>query len=443
METLLRLIKSIIPKSLLHFFQPPYHYMFALLGALIYRFPSRSIPVVGITGTKGKSSTAELVNAILEEKGFKTALASTLRFKIGELSEPNLFKMTVPGYFFVQKFLRKAVNDNCTYVILEMTSEAVKQFRHKFVYLDALIFTNLSPEHIEAHGSFEEYKKAKLKLVYSLAHSPKKKRTIVANVDDEHGKDFLDTCVEHIEQKVPYSLRDAAPHTVHKNGISLMFENILITSPLNGTFNLYNILAAASFSRSIGIDTKAIKRGIEKITIIPGRVEHISEGQSFDVIVDYAHTPDSLTKLYQTFRGRSKICVLGNTGGGRDKWKRPLMGSIADRYCKTIILTNEDPYDEDPKTIVDEMARGIKKHRPRIIMDRRKAIAEALKEAKKNDVVLITGKGTDPFIMGKKGGKEPWSDADVAREELRVILAARSPHNPPVRIPQVRQDESI
>ena len=418
LESVLRTIEKYIPRPLYEFFQPVYHYMLAFVGALRYRFPSRYLYVVAVTGTKGKTSTAELINAILEEAGYKTALLSTLRFKVGERSKRNLFKMTVPGRFFLERFLRNAVRARCTHAILEMTSEGVKLFRHKFIYLDALIFTNLSPEHIEAHGSFEAYKKAKLSLAKYLAHSGKKKRTIIANIDDEHGKDFLDI---NVEQRVPYSLADVTPYTVRKIGISLTFENTLITSPLNGTFNLYNILAASSFAKSIGIDTAVIKRGIEKVIMIPGRVELINEGQNFDVIVDYAHTPDSLEKLYQTFRGRKKICILGNTGGGRDRWKRPLMGGVAERYCNTIILTNEDPYDEDPRAIVDEMARGMKKHSPRIIMDRRKAIAEALKEAKENDVVLITGKGTDPYIMGAKGNKEPWSDSQVARKELKLL----------------------
>ena len=418
LESVLRTIEKFIPRPLYEFFQPVYHYVLAFTGALRYRFPSKDICVIAVTGTKGKTSTAEFINAILEEAGYKTALLSTLRFKIGEKSKRNLFKMAMPGRFFLQRFLREAVRARCTHIILEMTSEGVKQFRHKFIYLDALIFTNLSPEHIEAHGSFEKYKKAKLKLAYSLATSPKNKRAIIANIDDEHGKDFLDI---DVEQKIPYSLADVTPYTVHESSISLTFENTLITSPLIGTFNLYNILAAATFAKCIGIDIKVIKRGIEKITMIPGRVERVNEGQNFDVIIDYAHTADSLEKLYQAFRGRNKVCILGNTGGGRDRWKRPLMGGVADQYCNTIILTNEDPYDEDPRAIVDEMARGMKKHSPRIIMDRRKAMAEAFKEARKNDVVLITGKGTDPFIMGAKRSKEPWSDSQVAREELKLL----------------------
>ena len=157
-ERLLRFIKKFIPKPLFTFGQPFYHRLLALAAAIVYRFPSRHLTVVAVTGTKGKSSVVEIVNALLEEAGFKTAVLGTVRFKIGDESTPNKYKMTMPGRFFVQSFLRRAVDAGCTHAVIEMTSEGAKQFRHKFIELDALIFTNLTPEHIESHGSFENYK---------------------------------------------------------------------------------------------------------------------------------------------------------------------------------------------------------------------------------------------------------------------------------------------
>jgi len=157
---------------------------------------------------------------------------------------------------------------------------------------------------------------------------------------------------------------------------------------------------------------------VESILTIPGRVEKIECPNNISVIVDYAHTPDSLEKLYQLFKNSRIIGVLGGTGGGRDAWKRAEMGRLADKYCAEIILTNEDPYDEDPRKIVEDVAAGIKTKTPTIIMDRRQAIAEALKRARSGDAILITGKGTDPYIMGPKGSKIPWSDAEVAGEEI-------------------------
>src|SRR3989344_8408316 len=184
-------IKKLIPESAFTFLQPVYHYILSLTGALIYGFPSRKIFVVGITGTKGKTSTAELVNVMLEEAGFKTALLGTLRFKIGETSEMNKQKMTMPGRFFVQQFLKRAVKEKCDYVIVEMTSQGVLQYRHKFVQLDALIFTNLSPEHIESHGSYENYIQAKLEIAKALEKSHKKRKFLIVNADDKEAPRFF------------------------------------------------------------------------------------------------------------------------------------------------------------------------------------------------------------------------------------------------------------
>ena len=198
-------------------------------------------------------------------------------------------------------------------------------------------------------------------------------------------------------------------------------KNTLIRSHLPGVFNLYNQLAASTFAISQNIDTSIIKKALEAFIHVRGRVEFVQK-EPFAVVVDYAHTPDSLEKFYGVFEGRRNICILGNTGGGRDTWKRPEMGRIAEKHCHHVILTNEDPYDEDPQNIVDEMAIGItNKSKLEIILDRRTAVATALKQAGPGDAVLITGKGTDPYIMGPRGAKEPWDDATVVREELTKL----------------------
>lgn len=423
MEKALFLAKKLIPKRVFKFFQPAYHYGLAFLGAVLYRFPAQKIKVVFITGTKGKSTTAEILNAILEQAGMKTAVAGTVRFKIGERSEPNRYKMTIPGRFFVQKFLRRAVRAKCDVAIIEMTSEGARQFRHKFIDLDALIFTNLALEHIESHGSYEKYREAKLSIAKALGKSAKREKIIVANVDDKEGQAFLD-CPKGVQKRLPYSLKDAEPFVLKENGLEFQFAGEKIVSHLRGKFNLYNIIGASTLARAWNISPEIIKSALEKFSGVRGRVESvkISDKQNFEVIVDYAHTPDSLKALYEAFPNRKKICVLGNTGGGRDKWKRPAMGKIADDYCDEIILTNEDPYDENPRAIIDEVAVGMKKHKPNIIMDRREAVATALRTAFPDSVVLITGKGTDPYIMEANGKKTPWDDAEVAREELTKLI---------------------
>jgi len=417
-DNILRKIKKYIPTKLFRAFQPMYHYSLALLSALIYRFPSRKISVIAITGTKGKTSTIEIINTILEEAGYKTALSSTLRFKIGAKSENNTYKMTLPGRFFLQKFLRKAVNAKCRYAIIEITSEAAKQFRHKFISLDALIFTNLSPEHIESHGSLENYINAKLQIAKSLEKSQKPKKILIANKDDAHSKKFLDI---NVDEKHSFSIKDANPYEIKKEGIEFTLDGQKVVSPLSGEFNLYNTLAATTFSKTQNISVETIKRAVENFRGIAGRMEKIDVGQDFTAIVDYAHTADSLEKVYEVFQTSRKVCVLGSTGGGRDKWKRPDIGAVASRHCSHIILTNEDPYDEDPEVIVKEIKKGITRPIVEVIMDRREAIAKALKLAKTGDAVIITGKGTDPYIMEADGKKTPWSDAEVTREELKKI----------------------
>ncbi|TAJ15189.1 UDP-N-acetylmuramyl-tripeptide synthetase [Patescibacteria group bacterium] len=416
-----KLLRIILPKSVFTFLINSYHFFVAVGSACWYGFPSNKMTVIAVTGTKGKSSVSEMVNAILEEAGFRTALANTIRFKIDTNSSPNLFKMTMPGRGYLQKFISKAKKADCTHVVLEITSEGARQFRHIGISLDALIFTNIAPEHIESHGSFDAYKKAKLKIGKALVTSKKRPRIMVANAEDELGKKFL---ALNVDTKIPFILKDAEPYQTYDDKISMTFGDVTFTVPFPGAFTVRNALASASLARTLGIEPKIIGRALQHMEPIRGRAESIDAGQSFRVLVDYAHTPDSLKALYEAFPKTRKVCVLGNTGGGRDTWKRKEMGAIADSYCDKVILTNEDPYDENPETIIAEMIPDMK-HPPTIIMDRRKAIQAALREATEESVVLITGKGTDPFIMEEGGKKTPWNDAEVAREEILTLIQTK------------------
>jgi UDP-N-acetylmuramoyl-L-alanyl-D-glutamate--2,6-diaminopimelate ligase len=438
METLLSLIRPLIPRVVFNATQPIYHWLLAWAGALVYGFPSRKLHVVGITGTKGKSSTTELLGAIFAEAGYKTAVASTIRFTINGHVEPNMFKMTMPGRFFMQRFLRKAVTAGATHAVIEMSSEGAKLFRHVAISMNGLVFLNLAPEHIESHGSFEKYRDAKVSLARKLANSHKPDRMLVVNGLDVASPFFVEAVHGKIPRVTTFTLHDAEPFTLSDKGLSMTFKGERIESPLRGTFSIENMLAAATYAAAQGVSPQTIARALSRTTEIPGRVQFIRaantnvkahaplRAQEFDVIVDYAHTPDSLTKLYEAFPNRHKVAVLGNTGGGRDTWKRPEMARIADELCDQIILTNEDPYDEDPREIVDEMAKAITRKPLEICMDRRQAIRKAIELARPGGVVLITGKGTDPYIMGKNGTKTPWSDARVAEEELIAFLSKKA-----------------
>lgn len=566
---ILNIIKKIIPKRAQDFLRPSYHFAMSYLAALWYRFPSNKMIVIGVTGTNGKSSTSELIARALEGGGFKVGLTSTLRFKVGEREWLNDKKMTMLGRFELQKLLREMADAGCRYAVIETSSEGVKQFRHKGINYDYAVFTNLTPEHIESHGSFEKYKRAKLDLfkhlekckrkrVYSIIeertkgnHSGKNltppaspacagrsfskrgtrenysvsssqadvseripllpfikggtqgdyygkeyiEKMIIVNGDDKHAKEFLNF---KADRKIIYGVmpppspplagretnftppdKEGIREGIEKNAHSI--ENVIATDVrldknrtyfkvqgidfelnLLGKFNIYNFLPAIIIGRHEGIELNEIKEIAKKIPGIPGRMEFIKEGQSFQIIVDYAYEPEALRKVYETLEfivapqkareGRDEelphshsriIHVLGSCGGGRDKARRAILGELAGRNADYIIITNEDPYDDDPLEIIEEVAKGAfstrqqskktikqKKEGREIsleeaeeycvlkILDRREAIKKALELATPGDLVLITGKGAEQAICVAHGEKIPWDDRKAVRELL-------------------------
>lgn len=416
-NAIVRILKKIVPEQIVQPLRPLYHRALSFFMALSYGFPARKLVVIGVTGTKGKSTVAEMLFSILRVAGYKTALISTIRFAIEDESEPNRYKMTLQGRGFAQAFMHKAIKAGCTHLVIELTSESVLQYRHWFLDLDGLIVTNIQREHIESHGSFENYVAAKRALVETLVRSPKRTRVLVSNEDIIESRLFLSAKVSH---SVGFSVKELSNVANDDRSVQFDYAGTHFSLPLPGTFNAMNALAAVKMGEEFGVVRSLSAQALSVLSPVRGRVEHIEEGQDFLAIVDYAHTPDSLQALYGAFPNHRKICVLGNTGGGRDTWKRPEMGKIAAGACEKVILTNEDPYDEDPRAIIDAMAAGMQR-KPEIIMDRREAIRAALRAARPGDVVLISGKGTDPFIMGASGLKTPWSDARVVREELERL----------------------
>jgi UDP-N-acetylmuramoyl-L-alanyl-D-glutamate--2,6-diaminopimelate ligase len=259
-----------------------------------------------------------------------------------------------------------------------------------------------------------------MRIAETLIHSYKRPRIAIANPEDEVGARVL---ALPADIRLPFSLASARPFETKEASALMTWKGASFEIPFPGEFSILNATAAATLADALGVPPETVARALSRMKPILGRVEMINEGQPFLAVVDYAHTPDSLRALYSAFGSQRKICVLGNTGGGRDKWKRPLMGQIADESCAEVILTNEDPYDEDPHAIMEEMAAGMKR-KPEIIVDRREAIRRALTMGRAGDAVLISGKGTDPFIMEAHGKRTPWSDSAVVREELRKLKAA-------------------
>jgi UDP-N-acetylmuramoyl-L-alanyl-D-glutamate--2,6-diaminopimelate ligase len=412
------MIKSLIKKLLPSFVISWYHFLLAFFGALIYGFPSRRLKVIGVTGTNGKTTVVNMTAACLEAGGYKVASLSSIKFKIGEKEKPNLLKMTMPGRFKIQKFLKQAAVAGCQYAVLEVSSEGIKQHRHKFINFTVAVFTNLSPEHIESHGGFENYKKAKGKLFEAV------KKIHVVNVDDKNAEYFLKFPAE---KKYLYTNKDDRGSTsvINDEGSTSVIagRDVDLKLQMLGEFNVYNALAAIAVGSSQGIPPETCKKAVEGIKGLPGRMEIVIR-EPFKVVVDYAVTPDALEGLYKTlkkeFSPEKLICVFGSCGGGRDKWRRPVLGEIAERYCDKIVLTNEDPYDENPEKIVEGISKGIKKEHERML-DRGRAIGRALELASPRDVVAVTGKGCEPQMAVAGGKKIPWDDREVVREQFEKL----------------------
>ncbi len=391
-----------------------YHFSLALFGSLLYRFPGRKLCVIGITGTKGKTTTVELVNAILEMEGKKTALLSSLRVKLGEKSEKNTLGNSMPGHFFIQNFLKQAEQETCTHAIIEVTSQGIALSRHRFIPWTVAALTNLAPEHIEAHGSFEKYRDAKRSF---LNYAARRGAHVFLNIYDARYEFFK----EKLKEARTFS-RDIFKEKPIKNDL------------IKGDFYKDNMALAFQIGRLLGVSDERIYQAFNAFKGIPGRMDFIQR-EPFIAVVDYAHTPDSLRSIYETIQNEyikkkaGLIGVLGSAGGGRDKWKRPAMGEIAGKYCSCIVLTNEDPYDEDPLEIIRAVRSGISKDFPQNniyeILDRKEAIRKAVSLAKSGDAIVFSGKGSESFIHMAHGETIPWNEREMVEEVLKEKRAQR------------------
>ncbi len=435
MKFMLSFLRKITPQPVFTL----YHYLLAVTGAFRYNYPTRRMITIGVTGTSGKSSTVFFLHRILLAAGHMPGSTSTIEFCIGDSCTMNKTKMTQLGRWGTQRFLARMLKAGCDVAIVETTSQAIEQFRHLGVAYDVCLLTNLYPEHIEAHGSFENYKNAKKKLFGYLATLTRKlfgpPTTAIVNGTVAEAPEFLDFKIERkwtTQAALPNTDRSFVPSNIQITGTGVSFDLDLVhfAIPLLGDYVVTNAVAATAAAVAIGVTAQQCADALSKIAGIPGRNESVDAGQPFKVIVDFAFEPVAMEKLYDVVKmiPHGKIIhVLGGTGGGRDKRRRPILGNMAGEQANVVVVTNEDPYDEDPRVIMQAVADGARAVGKKdnedlfVIDDRRAAIHFALQKAAPGDIVLVTGKGSEQAMVLANRNFVPWDDRAVVREEWHAI----------------------
>ncbi len=423
------------------------HFLLAVIAYWWYGRPARKLIVVGVTGTKGKTTASRLVASVLESGGNKVGLLSTVEFQIADKRWLNDKKMTMLGRGQIQIMLRDMVRAGCKYVVVETSSEGILQYRHVGLLYDIVVFTNLGTEHHERHGGFENLRRDKGKIFAQLMDTKNKifngvkaPKIIIANTDDKNADYYLQF---KADEKLVYGLvrssQFAVPSIIGSNvssdngGVNFEANDYKFRLNIIGEFNVYNALAAIAVGQSQNISIENIANGLASVKLVEGRMESVEAGQDFKVIVDYAHEPMSFTELFHSLRkmvgaDHKIIAVVGSDGGGRDKGKREKMGEITGRLADIAVISDVNCYDEDPAEIAEMLAKGARFAGRKdntdlfVVVDRREGIKKAISLARTGDVVVITAKGTEPFIGVANGQKIPWDDRRVAKEILEETI---------------------
>ncbi len=416
-----------------------YHRARGFIAAFQYGFPAEKMIIVGITGTKGKTSTANYTWSVLSAGGYKAGLISSANFRIDTVEEPNPYHMTMPDPFLIQRKMREMLDANISVVCMEMTSEGMKQYRHSGIPVDIAVFTNLTPEHLSSHGnSFEEYKLAKVPLFRDALNHPHKiiggkviPRVIIANADSEHSELYLSFPAD---QKITYGISSgeirATAIIEEKTGTRFVVSGEKMHLAIPGLFNVYNALPACVVGTVLGVSVKDIKLGLDQLAVIPGRMELVDGGQPFTVIIDYAHEPAGMEALLTSTRKlcgpNGKVILLtGVIGGGRES-RKPLI-RVATQKADVLVITNEDPYDDDPEKMISELVATALNEGMLLeqnlfeTIDRKEAIMIALRHAQAGDVVIISGKGAEQTMMTATGAV-PWDERAIVRQSVQEYL---------------------
>lgn len=416
-------LRKVLPSRLIGTFETIYRRSRTAIVSTWYSHPSRYLRVIAVTGTNGKTTTANFINAILKQAGYRTAMFTTAVIEIAGQSRINDLNATVPSTRRIQQFFRDAQQAAVDYVILEVTSHSLDQHKLDGVLFEGAVMTNLTQDHLDYHKTMGDYAATKAKLFQ------RQPRFIVLNHDDQWFSYYDKFTAGQRKMTVGTSAEAGARITdikLHREGSEASLAigsqpRLDLATVFPGEFNVYNMAAAATLAHLLGISREDIQHGVASLKTIPGRFEQAVTGLGYDVIVDYAHTPDALDKLLATARAitNGRVILVFGACGDRDQSKRPIMGGIAVHGADRIFLTDEESYDEDPAAIREMIRAGIKhadgEAKTQEIPDRKEAIERAMSSAKPGDMILITGMGHEQFRI-VNGKRLPWNDTDVVRE---------------------------
>lgn len=413
----------------------PWHFLQAFTAKVIYRRPAKNMRVIGVTGTNGKTTTCFMIWKMLNEAGYKTGLMTTVAWGVDGLHK-QVEHMTTVDSFTLNKRIKEIRRQKAKFLVLEVTSHALAQFRTMGIPIEIAVLTNVTHDHLDYHGTFEKYRDTKRKLF-------KKARFGIVNGDDPNGIWFMQDCKHYTSYGIKNGKLQARKIKMGVFGVEYETGGVRIRradkkmcnvpefdieTRIPGEFNIYNSLAAASVGLYLGLAPEKVAAGIEALEEVEGRMTRINEGQNFGVIVDYAHTPDAFIKVYASVNRGVKGRVISIFGGAgrRDETTRAERGEIGGKYSDLVIITEDDSRDEDPKAIAAEFVRGAEKAgkvRGKdlfVELDRKKAIESALKIARKGDLVLVLGKGHEKTIL-RADGPHPFEDIRVTERALRKM----------------------
>ena len=424
-NSLVKTTRRVLPKKVVKKLENNYRKNRARLVSSLYGNPASKLRVIAVTGTNGKTTTVNFLNEILKEAGYKTAMFSTANIEINGNQIRNDLNATVSTSKRMNQFFSDAVKQNVEFALIEATSHALSQYKLYGIPIEMAIMTNLTQDHLDYHKTMDNYAKAK-SILFKM-----KPKYIVLNKDDDWFNYFNN--FRAVIKKITYGKDKEADVSIeniklYKKGseakLKIKKDNIELATNLAGEFNVYNMTAAAAGAYLLGVSKEDIQEGIANLENIAGRFERVEGNQPFEVIVDYAHTPDALEKLLKTAKKITKnnVIIVFGACGDRDKKKRPIMGDIAFKNADKIFITDEESYNEDPNEIRKQILNGItdnKDYTKKVeeIADRQEAIEKALSVAKKDDTVLITGMGHEVYRI-INGKKIPWNDAEVVKKIL-------------------------